>query len=391
MNGTRRRLKDARKPALLLILCGILYLIANTSGAGWLYVVAAGIGAVLLVSLPAPLLVVFPAGARGMEASRKTPESGVVGEPLACTLELRNPGRFGRYLLEVEDRFAGGAARTVVARVPGRSSSGSSKEIEYSVENPQRGVYSGGEIEISSGAPFGLLYGRRRLRAASEAVIYPRTFDVDGLPQPTADGQGAGAARNTLHRGTGGEFWGVREYRPGDPARLVSWRRSARNLHTGQLAVMEFAREVQPPLSLSLDLDRRSPAAVRELIVSAAASVMLQALEEGRKLEVDAGKQQEAFPEAGDRDEVLRWCAGLEASKPPEPAERNVEIRPSVDNLDPSKARSETVVLVSCHELAGPGPWMTPDEELEFVRAVESEGRQVRRLGASIEEPGRLR
>jgi hypothetical protein len=48
------------------------------------------------------------------------------------------------------------------------------------------------------------------------------------------------------------------------------------------------------------------------------------------------------------------------------------------------------VVLVSCHELAGPGPWMSLKEELEFVEKTEANGRLVSRLGAEVEEPWRI-
>ena len=75
-----------------------------------------------------------------------------------------------------------------------------------------------------------------------------------------------------------------------------------------------------------------------------------------------------------------------------------MEVRPSIKKTAGSKPRAseppdvseaQAVVLVSCQELAGgeKGPWMTPEEEAEFVKTTEAKGRRVTRLGASAEEP----
>jgi uncharacterized protein (DUF58 family) len=109
----------------------------------------------------------------------------------------------------------------------------------------------------------------------------------------------------TMHRGLGGEFWGVKEYRPGDPARLISWRQSARSLAAGRLSVVELARRTEPPLSIAMNLDPRAPAEAREMIVSAEASHMVWALREGRGVVADAGPQRSPFPERPYPDDVL--------------------------------------------------------------------------------------
>ncbi|HZY64506.1 MAG TPA: DUF58 domain-containing protein [Rubrobacteraceae bacterium] len=235
-----------------------------------------------------------------------------------------------------------------------------------------------------------MFHGRRRARVSSDAVIYPRTFQVAGLSDllPPETGASEQDESDALHRGSGGDFWGVREYRPGDPAKLVAWRRSARSLSTGRLAVLEMAQETRPPLSLALNLDRRAPQEVREMQVSAAASIMLQALKEGRKILADAGPQRLDFPEEPSIDDLLTWCAGLQASRPPDPEAANVEIVPSLKSARSSGAG--TVVLVSCHEFAGSGPWMTPEEERDFAESVDAEGRQVVVLGPNVREPWRI-
>ncbi|MDQ4063114.1 MAG: DUF58 domain-containing protein, partial [Actinomycetota bacterium] len=387
-------MKRVRKPALVICLGVVLYSIATNAGAGWLYVVSAIIGAVVAVSALAPWWNV-----RGIEATRRTPVLATAGEPFECALEIKNTGRLARHLLEIEDRFAGDVGRAVVVRVEG---GGKSEIARYTIENPRRGVYTGGSLILESGAPFGLFYRRRRALVASEMVVYPRTFEVAGLP-PSAvvDAErGDRSESSTLHRGHGGEFWGVREYRAGDPARLIAWKRSARGMPSGRLAVVELAQETHPPFELTLNLDPRAPQEAREMVVSAGASLLLYGLREGREVRAEAGPQRMSFPEEVTPDSILTWCAELQASRPPDPDGASVEIWPSIKKVDttrkprpsdaPEASEAQSVVLISCHGFAGAsGRWMSPQEEREFVNKTEASGRRVAVLGPEVEEPWR--
>ena len=383
-----------RKLVFAVALCVALYLIATNAGAGWLYVVSATIAAVIAVSALVPQWNV-----RGIESSRMAPVVATAGQPFECSLELKNTGRLARHLLEVKDDFAGDAARAVVVRL----ARGETEVVRYGIENPVRGIYSGGEVTVESGAPFGLFFARRKERVALDAVVYPRTWSVAGLP-PSASLDAERKDQSeapTLRRGLGGEFWGIREYRTGDPARLIAWKKSARGLAAGKLAVLELAEETHPPLVVAMNLDPRAPKEAREAVVSAGASLLLYGLREGREVRADAGPQRLPFPEDPDPDKVLTWCAGLDASRPSDPEGASVEVRPSVKKTAVGKPRpseppdvseAQVVVLVSCHELArgAAGLWMTPKEEDEFARMTEAGGRRVTRLGADVEEPWRI-
>jgi len=385
--------RSIAKLALVILLGAVLYVIASNVGAGWLYVIVATLVGVVLVSAPLPWLAV-----RGVEVTRQTPVVATAGEPFECSLKIENRGRLPRYMLEVEDSFAGDSGRAVAVRVR----SGATETLGYTVENPRRGIYAGGDVIVESRAPFGLFYGRRRTRTTSDTVVYPRTFDVAGLP-PSAVTDAAWGDRSessTLHRGHGGEFWGVRDYRPGDPARLVAWKKSARGLPSGKLAVIELAQETHPPFVLAMSLDAGAPPETREMVVSAGASLLLYALGDGREVRGDAGPDNAPFPDEPTRDSILTWCAGLRASGPPATGEVSVEVRPSTRrpetaggitvSEEPGVTEVHAVVLVSCHEFAGPGPWMSPGEEREFVQGVEARGRRVARLGAEVAEPWRI-
>ena len=386
-------LRSIAKPALIVFLGLVLYVIASNVGAGWLYILVATLAGVVLVSAPLPWL-----GVRHVEVTRRAPVVATAGEPFECSLEIENKGRLPRYMIEVEDHFAGDRGRAVAVRVR----HGETETLRYTVENPRRGIYAGGEVLVESRAPFGLFYWRRRLRVASETVVYPRTFDVAGLPPSSVtDAEwGEGSEASTLHRGHGGEFWGVREYRPGDPARLVAWKKSARGLPSGKLAVLELAQETHPPFVLAMSLDAAAPSEAREMVVSASASLLLYALGDSRDVRADAGPDNAPFPEEATHDSILTWCAGLRASRPPATSEASVEIQPSTRRLEtagetgpsgpPGTSEVRALVLVSCHEFAGPGPWMSPAEEQEYMQGVEARGRRVVRLGAEVAEPWRI-
>jgi uncharacterized protein (DUF58 family) len=370
--------KSVAKPAFVVSLGLVLYLIASNVGAGWLYVVVAALVGMVLVSIPLPWL-----GVRRIGVKRRAPIVATAGEPFECVLELENTGRLPRFMIEAQDRFTGDTGRAVALRVR----RGKPETLRYTVENPRRGIYAGGEIVLESRAPFGLFRGRRRMRTPSEIVVYPRTFDVAGLP-PSADidaAPGDGDESSTLHRGHGGEFWGVREYRPGDPARLVAWKRSARGLPSGRLAVIELARETHPPFVLAMNLDAAAPPEATEMVVSAGASLLLYALAEGREVNADAGPDNPPLPDERTPDTVLTWCAGLRPSRPPDTTAASVEIRPSTRKHLDNEARA--LVLVSCHAFQGPGPWMSPEQERESIEGAEAEGRRATRLGPEVTEP----
>ena len=102
------RLRSIAKPALVVFLGFVLYVIASNVGAGWLYVIVAALAGVVLISAPLPWL-----GVRHVSITRRTPVVATAGEPFECSLMLENNGRLPRYMIEVEDRFAGDRGREI--------------------------------------------------------------------------------------------------------------------------------------------------------------------------------------------------------------------------------------------------------------------------------------
>lgn len=352
-------------PAALLALAGALYLIASSSGAGWLYTIPATLVAVLLVSAIGPLY-----SLRGIEVRRVSPATATAGRPLRCTLEVSNTGRLPRHLLEIQDNLAGGEGGIVVPRVKGSQTF----RVEYEIAGSRRGVYEGGEMLLASSSPFGLIYSRRRVEARSPITVRPHPLEVAELPNALESAGGDGEEAEP-HRGSGEELWGTREYRPGDPARLVAWRKSARTMHAGGLTVTEFAHNSIPPLSVSIDLNPTAPEEARETAISVAASFMLRALAEGRGVTAQAGPQSLPFPEEPSPAHVLDWCAALEPAWRTQGQSADITVLPTLRNLEIPE--TGMVVLVSCHSLEGKGAWMSQREEKDLVAGLESAGKGV--------------
>ena len=88
----------------------------------------------------------------------------------------------------------------------------------------------------------------------SELAVYPAgAVRSSGSWLRGAAAQGWRGTASALTRGDGDDFYGVREYQPGDELRRVHWRTTAR---TGKLAVTEYAQGVTLDVTLALDLSQ---------------------------------------------------------------------------------------------------------------------------------------
>ncbi len=181
-----------------------------------------------------------------------------------------------------------------VPLLPGRAD----VHLRYEVTADRRGLHEFPPQQQSSRAPFGFFERRRTRPLPTPTLVYPEVRPLHRLAlldrQPLAQ-----VARPRA--GVGTEIIGVRPYRSGDSPRHIHWRTVAR---TGQLASKEFADETQPGLTLALDSfahpyapwpGKHTPF---EWAVKVAASIGDYALRRGYPLRL-------AGPQAGDESELL--------------------------------------------------------------------------------------
>jgi uncharacterized protein (DUF58 family) len=281
---------------------GLLVAVGATAQAGWLFVLAAGVlGAVAASALLCPR----PDRCR---VRRVIPATTAVGENVLFGLEGVSEARRSAPL-RIEDHHPAlePAALFCEALERGRTASG-----QHARRVLRRGVFSGGQVQLTSAWPFGAVQARRTLDVSSDVVVVPRAPTLRSFPLAHA-GTDAETAIPTPSNGPGDQFAGVREYRAGDDVRRVHWRSTARR---GHLVVREDARAPTTPVAIVLaGADRGEPPdSAFEALVTAAASIALHALARGCDLDLlRPGPEGNAIRlHTSDRADVLAWLAAAE-------------------------------------------------------------------------------
>jgi len=282
----------------------MLFSAGSTAQAGWLFVLAAGVLGLVAASL------LWRRNLSGAVIERSAPRRTCVGDPVAVSVVVKNAGRRSLPLMRVEDHFAAFEPSVAAAE---RLGPGEQALVELVKTAHRRGVFTSGEVVLSSGAPFGFTRTRRVISVPGETTVVPHWVELGSFPILEPSSFPADVLHERARTGAGQEYLGVREYRPGDPQRSVHWRSTAR---AGQLVVREFEEEVQSRVTLVLaggDVGE-PPDSAYEMLVSAAASIGIYALNTGHP--VDLLRQvPDGVAHLGDpgRYDILDWLAGAEA------------------------------------------------------------------------------
>ena len=217
--------------ALALIGFGV-FGAAQTTGAGWLMVLASLIIATLLVGAIVPAF-----GLRKVRIDPAGPTDAVAGRAFNLTIQVKGP-RLGVTL----------ALTSLDASLisVGGPSSGTIKAT-----SARRGVITQLGTVVTSSAPFDLFTTRRSLTFDLPTPIFvaphptPMRLPVQVTAGPTGDGLGNGGS------GSGEVVRSLREYSAGDPLRMVHWRASA---GSPDLLVKELEPPERPHLALIVDV-----------------------------------------------------------------------------------------------------------------------------------------
>jgi uncharacterized protein (DUF58 family) len=200
-----------------LLALGAWAAVAHNSGSGWVQVMGCLLAGVAVVGLVGPGL----ATTRLVVTAATNPTDATSGRPVTIEIDVNAPAR-------VQAVVPAGPA-VVVGPGIGR--------IE--LVPTTRGLVHEVALSVSSAAPFGLLWWRKRIVIALARELW--VAPAPGPPDP-AMVIGAGSGSEDRHRPRDsriGELRGVRPYVPGDPRRLVHWPATA---HRGELMVREAER-----------------------------------------------------------------------------------------------------------------------------------------------------
>jgi uncharacterized protein (DUF58 family) len=167
-----------------------------------------------------------------------------------------------------------------------RLASGASYTFAYTVSGP-RGAYVFEELEARVNDHLAVTRSRVRVEAKGRLFILPPLTRVRNIvirPRRTRVYAGTIPARAG---GTGTEFFGVREYQPGDPPHSINWRASAR--YSDALYANEYQQERVADVGIVLDGRVKSNEfggrhSIFEYSVQAAASIADALLNQGNRV-----------------------------------------------------------------------------------------------------------
>lgn len=244
---------------------------------------------------------------RAQEGDRLDVEVRLIARRAVSTfvLEERVPERLGV------------AVRVPVARL------GSNREVahRYSLRCSRRGVYQVGPLVAVAGDPLGLSQRETVVAPPFELLVHPRVEMVSDRPLTRQFEDPPIRPPVSKPWPSGLEFYGMREYKPGDDLRRIVWRATAR---TGKVMVREAEQGITDHVTIILDTDRGAHSrdgdglsGSFEAGVRAAASLGVRHLHDGYEVrcETNSGPLCRPLRGAGSQLQLLDALARLELSR----------------------------------------------------------------------------
>jgi uncharacterized protein (DUF58 family) len=132
---------------------------------------------------------------------------------------------------------------------------GGVSRLSYACFCPQRGSYKIGPLAVYFFDPFGILFLKKTYPVYSQLYVTPKTFRITRFPllsKGVLPWFGIEAQKSS---GDENEFYGVREYKEGDPIKAIHWFSTARK---NMLIVKQFQRQTFYRASIIFDLEEKS-------------------------------------------------------------------------------------------------------------------------------------
>jgi len=194
-----------------------------------------------------------------IQMQRVLPSTIQARRPFVVQLSLRNPRRrLGSWLMLIHDQVV--PKETPLGKgVPGQSITlfldrllpKQVQSLGYECMVPIRGRYQFSAPEISTRFPFSLMRRVRSLPISQSILAHPTQGVLDPNWRKFLKLPRLGRIhRQSSSAGGDGEFYGLRDYRHGDPVRHVHWRTSAKR---DKLVIRQFEREESQAIAILLD------------------------------------------------------------------------------------------------------------------------------------------
>ncbi|HKJ26835.1 MAG TPA: DUF58 domain-containing protein [Anaerolineales bacterium] len=242
-----------------------------------LFALAARNGEMLLLVIPllAYLIVGLAQAPTSMrlKATRTLDKiSALAHEPIEVQISVENQGN-GLSFLSVLDNVL-----PLMEKLDGETETqfalptGIRKTFGYRFRAP-RSIFIWEDVFVRASDPLGLFEVGTHIPAQGEVLVRPTSMPLRPLTlKPSATLHTAGPIPARL-AGAGTDFWGVREFRPGDSFRWINWRLT--NRHPNKMFTNEYEREEMADYGFILDARRLTdPSALEEEIFEVSVSAI---------------------------------------------------------------------------------------------------------------------
>jgi transglutaminase-like putative cysteine protease/uncharacterized protein (DUF58 family) len=306
--------------------------LAATREGKWFLALTLGVGIaavntgnnLLFIVLSANLSIVVVSGIlsemtlRGVRASVSQPSEAFAGRDALFAVSCRPPAGRRFPALSIDVSFRVGDGPRLTARMPDIPPGGEGVRV-LTFRPARRGVESIRDLKAATRFPFALFEKSLEPAAPAPVTIFPapgprrdeaRPGAFSAEPDARPDGRGAGAG-----------IFGIRDYVPGDPARDIHWKATAR---FGRRMVREREGERGGVLDIRLPDDDAGPAFERA--ISRACGDVLACDRAGTGFRILRGGEvvvDGSF--RGKRREALTWLA---TATPLPPRSANADERP---------------------------------------------------------------
>ncbi|HEX4046533.1 MAG TPA: transglutaminaseTgpA domain-containing protein, partial [Elusimicrobiota bacterium] len=215
-------MRPTRLGVAAAFLAGFTLFAAGSTGNNLLYLLFAATASALILSV-----VVGRLNLRGLSARLEAPAQVFRGAPFTARVVVENASGAAARLV----RAAGPLGASAAADVP----PGGDASAELRLSLPARGLNRLDGLVLESLHPFGFFTMRRRLPPVEVLALpvagpYRPGAPLESDPRARAEGARVRAGQ--------GEFFGPRPYAPGDDARLIHWKLTAK---TGRPVVADYA------------------------------------------------------------------------------------------------------------------------------------------------------
>jgi uncharacterized protein (DUF58 family) len=162
-------------------------------------------------------------------------------ESLQIEVEIKNRSLFPAFNVILEDHLSCAwpwerQKFILTEYLPARYS----ESFTFNCVCPQRGLYRVGPFNVYFFDFFGLFFLKKTYQVYSQVYVYPYAFNIRKFPPLTKGAVPWFGIETARVSGDEDEFYGVRDYKRGDPIKKIHWISSARK---NQLIVKQFQRQ----------------------------------------------------------------------------------------------------------------------------------------------------